>query len=318
MVKFLKSPLEKCLTRTSHKKVYKMNDLSCDIDPTQSSVSRWNDAIYNKAKEIDRRDWGFYDYRRMYRGEQQTFCKSHTSSVFTSDLVVLKEPVINVPIEVLDLCERIQARLPGKEFSILLKGDWSSRGFDVGKEYVIPKQKVEHASVDYLEDLVAYRNNGFNTVVHSHPFNSESTTFSSSDEETINSHFTCSLLYSNVNKFVDSTYLIKINEDIKLSLKFPICITRNTESIFKEELLGNIEQNGYTTKYDEFQKSETHKVADIPNSFQKIKVKQFGVSTENEKPKILTTEKKFEKSGDEECDYNTLLQNCKEILGIDD
>lgn len=316
MVKCLKSPLEKCLTRTRNK-VTRMNDLAIEIDPNQTRVSRWNDEIYKKAQEVNRKDWGYYDYRRLYRGDCTT-CERQTSSVFTSDLVVLKDPVINVPIEVLDLCERIQRKLPGKEFSILLKGNWSSRGFDVGKEYVIPKQKVEHASVDYLEDLVTYRNNGFNTVVHSHPFNSESTTFSSSDEDTINSHFTCSLLYSNVNKFVDSTFLVKMNDDIRVSLKFPICITRNTESIFKEELLKNIEQNDYTTKYAEFNKVETHTVVDTPNQNTHTKSTQFGVSKENIKKITNVTKRNCETSGNDTPDYNTLIQNCREILGIDE
>jgi hypothetical protein len=88
-------------------------------------------------------------------------------------------------------------------------------------EYYIPKQTVQRCSVDYDENIGELRlKDGWNVVVHSHPFNTTGNgSFSVSDEETINSHFDCSLLYV-PHAIADSRLLIDIQGN-KLQLTVP-------------------------------------------------------------------------------------------------
>jgi len=115
----------------------------------------------------------------------------------------------------LQLCNTMQSRLPGLEFSILIRGTWTEQGFILSKDYIIPKQRVTPASVDYTEDLAAYKKDGYNTVIHSHPFPSSS--FSYADDEAINAHFDCSLLFSE-RKFAAASVRIQLTPDLQLRI----------------------------------------------------------------------------------------------------
>lgn len=131
--------------------------------------------------------------------------------VFDSGLKVLnlhKDKVqIDVPKNILNICDELQEKVGKCEFSIVCKGKWGDDGiYIIEDDYRVPKQKVDGAAVDYdhahLEQLKA---EGFNVVIHSHPFKSDN--FSASDQETINSHFDCSILYS-MREFTTATVLI--------------------------------------------------------------------------------------------------------------
>lgn len=102
------------------------------------------------------------------------------------------------------------------EFSILLK---YSKKFDKTEliyfieDYVIPKQEIETASVNFSEDLLPYKQQGYLGIMHKHPDGLK--TFSMSDKQTINSNFDISILYVNDldNNYPIATVKIPIYED---------------------------------------------------------------------------------------------------------
>ena len=48
--------------------------------------------------------------------------------VFTSGIAIQSKPVVLVPASVLGVCDAVQAKVGGNEFSILLKGGWTEIG----------------------------------------------------------------------------------------------------------------------------------------------------------------------------------------------
>ena len=114
--------------------------------------------------------------------------------------------------EVREVIVSTQRILGGHEFSILFKGGWHANGFwQVYNEYMIPEQLTERASVEFQQNVAMLRQNeGFNTVAHSHPFSSDSY-FSQPDEDTINSHFPCSLLSNNRGRVIRGNLLVNIS-----------------------------------------------------------------------------------------------------------
>jgi len=135
--------------------------------------------------------------------------KTEKVEVWDSDWAPSKLRII-IDSKLLSACKYIQDHIDGKEFSILAKGEFINDGFYVRKEYYVPEQEVETASVDYKENIALKRDEGYNTVIHSHPF-SESTSFSGADAEHINSHFMCSILLNKYSKPVDSIVNIPID-----------------------------------------------------------------------------------------------------------
>lgn len=134
-------------------------------------------------------------------------------TTWESGLIILKDPKILIPDYIKYVCDDIQEKIKDNEFSILTSGRWTKNGFEIDENYVIPIQEVGGVDVDFKEELDSYVQDGYNTIIHSHPFNSSS--FSCSDNETINSNFDCSILYSQ-GDFTASTLRIKISEDIRI------------------------------------------------------------------------------------------------------
>jgi len=143
--------------------------------------------------------------------------KTKGDVVWDSGFEVVK-PKIMIPRECMDVMAEIQDHVDDKEFSVLFRGKWGQYGFQLETDYLIPKQEVMRCSVDYRENIGELRlKGGWNVVVHSHPFdNSGSGSFSSSDEEAINSHFDCSLLYV-PHAIADARLLVSVG-GIKLQL----------------------------------------------------------------------------------------------------
>jgi len=161
--------------------------------------------------------------------------------VFTSPLKVMSTPVISCPPSVLSICNAIQGRLPGMEFSILLKGQWTPSGFIIATdEHAIPKQDVTQSAVDYdHEDVSRLVAEGYNCVLHSHPMNLR--TFSSSDEQTINSNFVASVLYCQ-GELCDARVCIPVVTGLKLRLKAEVVWSPYTGDLPN---LGNITARTY-------------------------------------------------------------------------
>ena len=139
-----------------------------------------------------------YNYLNQFTSKDETWDSG----------LVITSPTIYIPQIIEATCDAIQANVNNNEFSILCKGAFDKDGFVLSSEYLIPKQKVGMASVDYEEDISLLKAEGWNVVIHSHPF-SKGSTFSQSDMDSINSHFPCSILYAG-NGFVLASLLLQI------------------------------------------------------------------------------------------------------------
>lgn len=118
---------------------------------------------------------------------------NRSQDVFKTNVFVIDKPSVYVSDYVLAVCNGIQSKFEGTEFSILLKGYWTHKGFECSDHYIIPKQRVTAASVEY-EPLAGYVSDGYNVVIHSH--HNMGGSFSSTDLEYINSFFPVSILYA--------------------------------------------------------------------------------------------------------------------------
>jgi len=119
---------------------------------------------------------------------------------FAKQELGLEKNKVNVPEEVRKVCVALQNEVNddyggGCEFGVLFKGEWTSEGFQVKPDYVVPEQKVSKAHITYTEDLKKYRDEGYIVNVHSHPWAGQSSSFSGTDDDHINSHFDVALLF---------------------------------------------------------------------------------------------------------------------------
>lgn len=148
-------------------------------------------------------------------------------NAWDSELVIKNELTVYIPQYIKDVCNTIQNKVNHNEFSILVKSDWNEDGdLVLYKEYVIPKQTVTPTSVGYNEPLDPYISNGYNVVIHSHPFKSSS--FSYADRDTINTNFECSILYSEGN-FTAATIPVQIRPGVVLHIPPKIAIISSDE-----------------------------------------------------------------------------------------
>ena len=167
--------------------------------------------------------------------------------VFESGLKVIKTKHEEIPIMIspiiINVCNSLQRKVGNtNEFSIVCKGNWDDDGnYIIGEEYKVPKQQVAGASVDYdLEHLEQLKLDGYNTVIHAHPF--KSSNFSSSDDTTINSHFSCSVLYS-IGEFTAATISITPTPGLKL------VVTGCPKVIGEDNIVPESESNNIEQKY---------------------------------------------------------------------
>lgn len=172
----------------------------------------------------------------------------YAQNVWDSDMKIVSKLSLLIPRKILKICNKIQSSLPGMEFSILVRGEWDEGGFLLSEDYVIPRQEVGAASVDYKEDLSSYKQLGYNTVIHSHPFASSS--FSHSDKESINAHFDCSVLYSQKN-FTTASIKVQISPSVQLQIKPEIDII---DEDIEEIDISNIERKPCVTVCKDYQK----------------------------------------------------------------
>ena len=152
-----------------------------------------------------------------------------------SGLVVIPPMIILQP-NVSKILSSIQKSVSTCEFSALFKGEWTDNGYLVTNEYLVPLQRVDSTSVDYDEDISVYRGEGYNVIAHSHPFCRSTGSFSTTDDETINSHFPCSILCNDGGEVVAGNLLLDVKgTDIKMSV--PV----EKSDIFTEKVLIEIE-----------------------------------------------------------------------------
>lgn len=189
--------------------------------------------------------------------------------VFDSGLEIIqvKDLAIRVPMVILAACNKIQEHVGKNEFSIFCKGRMTGRGYQISDQFVIPEQEIAGASVDYLDgDDGRLRAEGWNVVIHSHPFNMHS--FSGSDRDTINSHFDCSVLYSE-GKFVASILNLEMGPGVKMQIEPKLSVDINLPEITVD--VTKFHERVYKSCYTKKESDE----ADIGDTFPFDRWKQF-------------------------------------------
>ena len=145
-------------------------------------------------------------------------------TLFKSDMRIIKPSTTYYPGILLDTCKEIQKKVGANmEWSILCKGSYTDRGFEIARDYVVPHQEVTGASVDFTDtaEYEAYRTAGYNVIIHSHPFKSSS--FSGSDMDTLSTNYDCSILFS-LGEFTTATLKIVLTEDSMMILDTPLVL----------------------------------------------------------------------------------------------
>lgn len=171
--------------------------------------------------------------------------KNNLSNTWDSELIETPLDII-VPLDLQKVLISIQESNENNEFTILVKGQWADDGFRLSNEYYIPRQKVTGASVDYLENLRPLREEqGYNVLIHSHPFSSN-TSYSSSDEETANTHFDAALLFNGDQELTCG--IVKINLENHRIIKLDMNI--HLEYTLPEINIDNIEKTNVHQRYN--------------------------------------------------------------------
>lgn len=150
------------------------------------------------------------------------------------------------------ICKSIQ-NMMNSEFSILAKGKFTRDGFEITDEYYIPKQTVTFASVDYEENIAVKRREGFNTVIHSHP--AQCSDFSENDNETINSHFLCSILLNSSGEPIKGILNLEINGTV-FQVETQVDIQKITVNIVGIENINKRESYNYNYQKRNYEKAE--------------------------------------------------------------
>jgi len=159
---------------------------------------------------------------------------------------------------------RAAADIAGEdEYSILFKGHWADTGIVVSEEYYIPKQTISGGSVDYDEPLGILREQqGFNVVLHSHPFTkNKDGWFSKDDMEYINTNFPISLLANGLHEIIRAHVILETPQkgyDIRVELGYGDIHTFSNESTKiigldnikkKKSINSNLSYMAYTGNY---------------------------------------------------------------------
>lgn len=175
--------------------------------------------------------------------------------VWTSSLHINKSIEVVIPGHILSICNYLKSTIGSLEFSILCKGTYkpNTNKFVISREYALPKQEVDGCSVYYNnDDLHKYRSEGFNVVIHCHPFTSSS--FSNTDDTTINCNFDCSILYSEGN-FTTAIIPITVCSGFVLQVTPKITIDWSTaidNATLNAQIQENITKKAYAQSYNKY------------------------------------------------------------------
>jgi len=173
--------------------------------------------------------------------------KNHNfeSEVWESDLTILKEIVVRVPIEIEGTMRELHRKFPHIEVGAYLKYAPRVEGeiliLEVGKDIYIPRQECTAGDIKFLEPPPE----GWSAVIHKHPTGVSS--FSQTDETYINANFDLSILFEPVSGFCDASYRLKTDFGL-LKMKPKIEVIRPTIDISKLPL-ENIQEKRYIPTY---------------------------------------------------------------------
>jgi len=163
-----------------------------------------------------------------------------TSKAWDSGLRVVA-PALIVDKDVELITKAIQDDVGNDEFSVLFKGMWTDKGFKITKEYYIPDQEVTGMSVDYEENIGTKRaQDGYNVVVHSHPFSRcRTTTQSGADEEHVSSHFPCSLITNDDGEISNAQLNLDTpNDEVKVGVEIDVDEIKYFNTAVEMEIVG--------------------------------------------------------------------------------
>jgi hypothetical protein len=185
-------------------------------------------------------------FSKTYDFEQGMLLDSkQKDDVWDSGLNIICKPTIVVPHKIQRICASIKKKFIGNEFSILCKGEMKESKMIVSPEYIIPKQTVSGASVDYDEPLDSYKNDGYNVVIHAHPDGLRR--FSGADDDSININFDCSILYVDGN-FPVAVMPIRFGETSIMLLDCDVVLNMDEVEVNTE----NIKVRKWTSTYSKF------------------------------------------------------------------
>lgn len=159
------------------------------------------------------------------------------------DVKVYDSPGIYISTFLEDVCLEIQEMYPGLEFSILAKSQWGKDGLVVTDEYVVPKQRVGYANVNY-EPLGQYVAEGYDICIHSH--HNLGCGFSGTDMRYINSFFKGSILFAK-GQFVSAQILYDVPRGYA-RYDAPVVMYRSRPVVDRGLIRGAIRQEGTLDK----------------------------------------------------------------------
>jgi len=135
------------------------------------------------------------------------------------------------------------------EFGVLFKGEWTDDGFKVENDYVIPEQKVSRAHITYTEDLKKYRDEGYIVNIHSHPWAGESSGFSGTDDDHINSHFDMAVLFAGgAETFADAVANVDVEDGVTARISPEVVVESPDRQLPSIEGINNIETKSKAPK----------------------------------------------------------------------
>jgi len=186
-----------------------------------------SDEVWDSGLEILE---SFGDLAEMKLGARtmEQYAKEHCG---------IEENKVIIPEEVRKTCVAIQEEVNSDyggacEFGVLFKGEWTEDGFVVQDDYVIPEQKASRAHITYKEDLKKYRDEGYIVNAHSHPWAGESSNFSKTDDDHINSHFDMALLFGGgAETIVDARAIVEVEDGVKARIKPEVQVEQPEEEL---------------------------------------------------------------------------------------
>jgi len=145
-----------------------------------------------------------------------------------------------IPVSLVFVMRQIEKEVPSVEFGIYLHGEFNGATLKISEDYLIPKQKVSMASIDFEEDGHENGCTRWNGVAHKHPTGCKS--FSGTDDDSINGNHQFSLLYEN-GDFANGEVNLNVQE-MQGRIRLPLAISYLYPKIdIPEDQLKNISRS---------------------------------------------------------------------------
>jgi len=228
--------------RSMDKTKTETSSTSTTTNGTRSGVWDSGLEILDSAQDLAEHELGASSLRDLL--EQEIGARS-LEQYAIQQLGIEKNKVI-LSEEVRKICVAIQEEVnedygSACEFGVLFKGEWTDEGFKVKPDYVIPEQKASRAHITYKEDLKKYRDEGYIVNIHSHPWAGESSGFSGTDDDHINSHFDMAVLYAGgAETFADAVANVEVEDGVTARIQPEVVVDSPEKQLPSVEGLENV------------------------------------------------------------------------------